>query len=142
MLFQLQILYSVKWESTDSSGREFAPAGFLGLRVRIPLGPWTSVSCECCLFTGRGLCDRLITRTRESYRVVCLSECNREASIMRTPWPARGCWSHEKVGKWLLNQIGRICRDTAVTSRPCSFHHIVCSSVQMTLQIRRFQTEN
>jgi hypothetical protein len=41
----------------------------LGLRVRIPPGAWMSVSCECCVLSGRGLCDRLITRPEESYRV-------------------------------------------------------------------------
>jgi hypothetical protein len=30
-----------------------------------------SVSCECCLLSGRGLCFELITRPEESYRVWC-----------------------------------------------------------------------
>jgi hypothetical protein len=38
----------------------------------------------------RGLCVRLITRPEESYRVG-VSECDREASIMRRPRPTRGC---------------------------------------------------
>jgi hypothetical protein len=88
----------------------------LGLRVRIPLGPWMSVSCDCCVLTDRGLCVGLITSAGESYRVWCgVGECDREASVVRGPCHTRGCSSHEKVGKWLLNQIGRICRDTAVT---------------------------
>ena len=41
----------------------------LGLRVRILPGAWVSVSCECCVLSGRGLCDGLITRPLESYRV-------------------------------------------------------------------------
>jgi hypothetical protein len=28
-----------------------------------------SVSCECCMLSGRGLCVGLITRPEESYRV-------------------------------------------------------------------------
>jgi hypothetical protein len=28
-----------------------------------------SVSCECCVLSGRGLCDGLITRAEESYRM-------------------------------------------------------------------------
>jgi hypothetical protein len=47
-------------------------ARLLGLRVRIPPRTWMSVCCECCVLSGRGLCDGLITRTEESYRV---SEC-------------------------------------------------------------------
>ena len=30
-----------------------------------------SVCCECCVLSGRGLCDELITRSEESYG--CLS---------------------------------------------------------------------
>jgi hypothetical protein len=50
-----------------------------------------SVSCECCVLTGRGLCVGLITRPEESCRVWCVSECDREASIMTRPWPTGGC---------------------------------------------------
>ena len=34
--------------------RGSAAARLLGLRVRIPPGVWTSVSCECCVLSGRG----------------------------------------------------------------------------------------
>ena len=33
------------------------------------------VSCECCVLTGRGLCDGPITDPEESYRVVCARVC-------------------------------------------------------------------
>jgi hypothetical protein len=49
-----------------------------------------SVSCECCVLSGTGLCVELITRPEESYGLWCVSECDREASIMRRPWPTRG----------------------------------------------------
>ena len=45
---------------------------FLGLQVRIPPGVWMSISYECCVLSGRGLCDGLITRPEESYRVWCV----------------------------------------------------------------------
>jgi hypothetical protein len=41
----------------------------LGLRVRIPPEAWKSVCCECCVLSGRGLCDRPIPRPEETYRV-------------------------------------------------------------------------
>jgi len=44
-------------------------AFFLGLRVRIPPGVWTSVSCGCWVLSGRGLYVGLISRPEESYRV-------------------------------------------------------------------------
>jgi len=40
----------------------------LGLREVLP-GAWMSVSSECCVLSGRGLCTGLITRPEESYRV-------------------------------------------------------------------------
>jgi len=49
------------------------------------------VSCYCRVLSVRGLCDELITRPEESYRVWCVSECDCEASVMGRPWPIRGC---------------------------------------------------
>ena len=59
--------------------------------VRIPLGACMSVSCECCVLSRRGLCDGLITRPEESYRLWCTAECDLETSRMRRPWPNGGC---------------------------------------------------
>ena len=39
----------------------------LRLWVRTPPGAWMSVCCECCVLSGRGLCDALITSPEESY---------------------------------------------------------------------------
>jgi hypothetical protein len=30
------------------------------------------VSCECCVWSSRGICDELITRPEESYRLWCV----------------------------------------------------------------------
>jgi hypothetical protein len=73
-----------------------AAARLLGLWVRIPSRVWMSLSCECCVLSGRGLCVGLITRPEESYRVWCVSECDREASKMRRSWPNRGCKAMRK----------------------------------------------
>ena len=56
---------------------------FLGLRVRIQPRSWMSVSCVCCVLSGRGLDDGSITRPEESYRVWC--ECDLATSKMRRP---------------------------------------------------------
>jgi hypothetical protein len=37
--------------------------------VRIPPGSWIFVYCVCCVLSGTGLCDELITRPQESYRL-------------------------------------------------------------------------
>jgi hypothetical protein len=47
-------------------------ARFLGLRVRIPAGAWLSVSCDCCVLSGRDLCDRPITCPQKSYQEWCV----------------------------------------------------------------------
>ena len=49
--------------------RGSAAARLLGLRVRIPPGAWMFVCCECCVLSGRGLCDELITRPEQFYRL-------------------------------------------------------------------------
>jgi hypothetical protein len=50
-----------------------------------------SVSCEYCVLSGRGLCDGLITRPEESYRLWCVIECDLEASGMRQSSSTLGC---------------------------------------------------
>jgi hypothetical protein len=63
------------WMWSQKRGCRSAAARLLGLWVRIPLGAWICVCCECCVLSGRGLCDGLITCPEESYRMWCVSEC-------------------------------------------------------------------
>ena len=56
------------------------PARLLRLWVRIQPEPWMFVCCECCVMSGRGLCDELITRPEESYRLWCVVVCDLETS--------------------------------------------------------------
>jgi hypothetical protein len=51
--------------------RGFVTARLRGVWFRIPPGAWMSACCDCVL-SGRGLCDWLITRLEESYRVWCV----------------------------------------------------------------------
>jgi hypothetical protein len=50
-----------------------------------------SVSCECCVLSGRGLCDELVPRPEESYRLWCVSNvCDHKTSTKRGgPGPNR-----------------------------------------------------
>jgi hypothetical protein len=45
--------------------RRSAVARLLIVWVRIPPGALMFVCCECCVLSGRGLCDGLITRSEE-----------------------------------------------------------------------------
>jgi len=50
------------------------------------------VCCESCVLSGRGLCDGLITRREESYRLWRVVVCDQETSRMRRLKPATGMW--------------------------------------------------
>ena len=44
------------------------------------------VSCEWCVLSGRGLCNELVTRPEESYRLWCVIVCDLETSRMGAPY--------------------------------------------------------
>jgi len=54
------------------------------------------VCCECCVLSGSGLCDELITRPEESYRLWCDVVCELETWRMRRRWPTGGCRAKKK----------------------------------------------
>jgi hypothetical protein len=78
--------------------RRSAAARLLRLWVRILPGTWMFVCCECFVFSGRGLCDELITRPEKSYRLWCVVVCDLETSWMR-PWPTGGLSRHKQTNK-------------------------------------------
>ena len=70
--------------------RRSAAARLLGLWVRIPLWAWTFDCCECCVLLGRGLCEELITRPEESYRLWCVVVCDLENLVNEEALAHRG----------------------------------------------------
>jgi len=48
------------------------------------------------VLSGRGLCDELITRPEESYRLWCVVVCDLETSQMRCSWSTEGCRAKNK----------------------------------------------
>ena len=56
------------------------------------------VCCEYCVLSGRGLCDRLITRPEEFYRLWRVIVCDLETSKMRRLKPATGLWKMQPKG--------------------------------------------
>ena len=66
------------WRSRSTAAR------LLRSWVRIPPGAWVSVCCECYVLSGRGLCDELITRPEEFYRLWCVALCDIETSSIRS----------------------------------------------------------
>jgi len=54
--------------------------------------------CECCVSSGRGLCDGMITHSGESYRQWRVVVCDQETSRVRRLKPATRLWKiHPKV---------------------------------------------
>jgi hypothetical protein len=71
---------------TISISERPAAAHLLKSWVRIPRGAWIFVCCECCALSGRGLCNELIARPEESYRLYCVVVCDLETSRICTPY--------------------------------------------------------
>ena len=71
---------------TISAGERPVATHLLRSWVRIPPGAWIFVCCECRVLSGRGLCNELITRPEESYRLCCVVVCDLETSRMGAPY--------------------------------------------------------
>jgi hypothetical protein len=50
------------------------------------------------VLSGIGLCDELITRPEESYRLWCVVVCDLETLWIRSPWPTGGCLAKKSGG--------------------------------------------
>jgi len=70
-------------------GRGSTAARLLRLWVRIPPVVRMSVCFECCVLSGRGFCEGLITRPEKSYRLLCVV-CDLGTSRMSRPCMTRG----------------------------------------------------
>jgi hypothetical protein len=52
--------------------------------------------CKCCVLSGRGLCDELITRPEESYRLLCVVVCDLENLKSEEAMTRVGSQRHKK----------------------------------------------
>jgi hypothetical protein len=78
--FSCGIRFSSRFQWPRGLKRRSAAARLLRLWIWIPPGALMSVYCECCMLSDRGLCDELITRPEESYRLWCVVVCDLETS--------------------------------------------------------------
>jgi len=68
--------------------RRSTAARLLGLRVRIlPESMDVCLLSVFCVVSGRGLCDELITRPEESYRLWRVVVCDLEKLVNEEPYP-------------------------------------------------------
>ena len=77
-IINIYSMHNTYWRSQWPRGLRLRSAAPRLLRswVRIPPRAWMFVCCECCVLSGRGLCDELITRPEESYRLCCVVVCD------------------------------------------------------------------
>jgi hypothetical protein len=64
------------------------------------------VCCECCVLSGRGLCDELATRPEQSYRTCRVAVCGIENPSMR---------SHNISPLWPIDQRDLIAGGDLIT---------------------------
>jgi len=67
--FQIVIYVKIRSQWPRGLRHRSTAARLLRLWVRIPPRAWMFVCCDCCVLSGRGLCDGLIIRSEESYRL-------------------------------------------------------------------------
>jgi len=75
---------SVRIHTAGGHGKS-AGARQLRLWFRFQRDALMSVSSDCCVLSGRGLCDELITRPGESYRLWCVIVCDLDTSYKSRP---------------------------------------------------------
>ena len=89
--------------------RRSGAAGLLVSWVRIPSVAWKFFCREYCVLSGRGLCDELVTRPEESYRLWCVVVCDLETSRMR---------SHNQPA---VTELNRRCITGCISYMPLTF---------------------
>jgi hypothetical protein len=85
------------------------------------------VCCECCVLSGRVLCDELITRPEESYRLWCV------LCVIKKPRGHGGhspCWAAvpQKIIIIIIIIIIKAANDNLIKSHH-SLSNVVCSKV-------------
>ena len=63
------------------------------------------VLCNCCVLSGRGLCDELITRPEESYRLWCVVVCDLENLKDEEPMTRVGSQHHSKKNIYIVETV-------------------------------------
>ena len=96
MLF-ICTMYCKIYRSQWPLGLKLSSAAACLLRLWVRIAPGGMDVCsECCVLSGSGLCDGLITRPEKTYRLWCVVECDVEISWVGRPWPNGGCCAKNK----------------------------------------------
>jgi hypothetical protein len=90
LYFNVKLGVSYSIHTVERSKASVYVRSLAGITGSNPAGDM-DVCCECCVLSGRGLCDGLIPRPEESYRLWCAIVYDLKKSSMRRPWPLLGC---------------------------------------------------
>jgi len=77
------------------------------------------VCCECCVLSGRGLCDELITCPEESYRLWCVIVCDLENLKNEEAMTRVGSQRHKKKSM-------NVCAHVSVHAESLDQTHTMC----------------
>jgi len=105
-----------------------SPAEIVGLNP-------TRVCCECCVSSGRGLCNEPITCPEESYRLWCIVVFDLETSRMRRPWPMLGRSATEKKTNGTLFFV--YCTFRLYAFGSCTYKHGAVITVFYVIKMKR-----
>jgi hypothetical protein len=83
--FFILVMLSMPIPVVARSKAWFCGRSLAGIVGSNPAGGRTFVCCECCVLSGRGLYDELITRPEESNPLSCVGLCGLKTSSMRRP---------------------------------------------------------
>jgi hypothetical protein len=133
----------VGFEPTTPAGERPQATRLLRSWVQIPPGAWIFVCCECRVLSGRGLCDELITRPEESYRLWCIIVCDLETSRMGAPYTQdtsslRVKWLKLITERSVTAQKNIILRCTAVKISKFAHLHTLHCGLQRYVQNSTF----
>jgi hypothetical protein len=94
-----------------------------------------SVSCECCVLSCRGLCDELVPRPGESYRLWCDSNVfDHETSTKRVvPGPYRAVEPYKKKCTY-KHKIEALSYNHCCRGKAISITYSECVSVALVIQ--------
>ena len=112
ILLMLMVLIISTWYNAGASGRW--DCGFESYRGHGCLSVVSFVYC-------RGLCNKLIARPQESYRLWCVFVWDVETSRMRKPWPNGVCRTktkHTGVVQWSNSVVETSVGEPLISTRP------------------------
>ena len=107
------------------------------------------VCCECCVLSGRCICDELITRPEESYRLWCVVVCDLENFKNEEALTRFGSQRHRKKDtfRWTLHSVKILFRFSPPRSaktyylQELSILSITCSQICLSLTLVDLQLD-